>query len=226
MSSVTSWPSPPDPERRRVEQALVAVVCDRGFANATVEGVCDRAGVTTEVYHSHFADLEDGYRHLFEQGSTELLFFAAQAFSAESTWRGQIRAVAHTMYRFIAEDETRGRFLFVEVFGAGEAAMLVRDQGMAGMFELIDQGRNELDDPDSISRATAEGIGGGILQQIRAAVERDELDAFRMKIPQLMYNVVRPYLGEDEARKELALPPPERPSSAHGSPVLSPEGSS
>jgi hypothetical protein len=31
MSSAPGWPSPPDPERRRIERAFVAVVCERGL---------------------------------------------------------------------------------------------------------------------------------------------------------------------------------------------------
>src|SRR5262245_56662043 len=118
MRSAPGWPSPPDPERRRIERAFVAVVCERGLANTTVGAVCERAGVDEMAFRSRFADVEDAYRHLFEQGTLEVLLDGFRAFAEAETYADRIRAVAHSMYRFIAEEEWRGRFLYVEVFAA------------------------------------------------------------------------------------------------------------
>ena len=214
MSSATNWPNPADPERRSIERAVVAVVVERGLTKTTEEMVCERAGVDAEVFRSHFTDVDDAYRYLFEAGSQEVLFGAIRAFSNEGTWVSRMRAVSHAMYRFIAEDERRARFIYVEAFSASERSQLVRDQGMEGMFELIDQGRAELDDPSSLTRATAEAIGGGILQRIRVGIEQDDIEGLRLNIPRLMYNVALPYLGPEAARAELEAAPPERPPGA------------
>lgn len=211
MSSAASWPNPPDPERRALEQALVAVVCELGLRDTTVEAVCERAGVEPRAYRSHFADVEEGYRRLFELGAREVLMDALVAFAAPASYPDRLRAVAHAMYRFMAVDERRARFLYVEVFSAGEATQLIRDQLMEGMYELIDHGRQELADPDSISRATAEAIGGSILSRIRISLAEDDLESLRIALPQLMYNVVLPYVGDEVARLELEIPPPEHP---------------
>jgi AcrR family transcriptional regulator len=209
MSSAPAWPSPPDPEQRLVERAFVAVVCERGLANTTVDAVSERAGVEAGAFRSRFADVEDVYRRLFEQGTQEVLVDGFRAFAGAGSYADRIRAVAHSMYRFMAEEEMRARFLYVEVFAAGERTQLIRDQGMEGMYELIDSGREELEDPESISRATAEAIGGSILQRIRSAISRRDLEGFRLSIPRLMYNVVLPYVGEERARAELRMAPPE-----------------
>lgn len=211
-TAARSWPNPPDPRRRKIEQALVAIVCERGLTKTTVELVCERSGVEEAEFRDYFTDVEEGFRHLFEVGSQEVLFGAIRAFSYEQTWVGRMRAVSHAMFRFIAEDERRARFVYVESFSAGEESSLVRDQGMEGMFELIDLGRQELDDPDSLTRATAEAIGGGILQRIRVGVEQDDIEGLRLSIPRLMYNVVLPYLGPESAQRELEAPPPRRPA--------------
>jgi AcrR family transcriptional regulator len=211
MSSAPGWPSPPDPERRRIERGFVAVVCEAGLANTTVEDVCARAGVDEAAFRSHFADVEDAYRQLFEQGTREVLVDGIQAFAQANTYADRIRAVAHSMFRFIAEEEIRARFLYVEVFAAGERTQLIRDQGMEGMYELIDSGRQELEDPQSISRTTAEAIGGSILQRIRAGISGRDLEGLRLSIPRLMYSVVLPYVGEEKAREELGKAPPEAP---------------
>jgi AcrR family transcriptional regulator len=147
MSLAASWPSPPDPDRRRIEQAFVAIVCERGLANATIDAVCERAGADEKAFRSYFADVEDADRHLFEQGTKEVLLSALGAFATADAYVDRIRVVAHAMYRFMAEDERRAQFLYVEVFSAGERTQLIRDQGMEGMYELIDSGREELEIP-------------------------------------------------------------------------------
>lgn len=210
MSSAPGWPTAADLRRRRVEQAFVTVVCERGLAHTTVASVCARAGVDEDGFRAFFDDVEDAYSQLFELGTKEVLIGALRAFLAEETYADRLRSVAHAMYRYMAEDLRRARFLYVEVFAAGERAQLIRDQGMEGMYELIDTGRQELEDPDSISRATAEAIGGSILQRIRAGLAQSDLEGLRLSIPRLMYSVVRPYVGEEAARRELDLPPPER----------------
>lgn len=79
---------------------------------------------------------------------------------------------------------------------------------MQRLFDLIDEGRSERADPDSLSRATAVAIGGGILARIYAAVEGGTLELGEETVPQLMYAAVLPYLGPEAAQRELDIRPP------------------
>jgi AcrR family transcriptional regulator len=202
-------------DRRKLELALIDEVVEEGFAGASVEGVCQRAETDLEGFQNHFADLEDAAYEVFKALREDLLQRLLPAFAGQATWRDQIRAVAYAMFDYIDEDRRRGNFMFVQIMVGGERAQRLRDQGTAAMAQMIDQGRNQLDNPEQLSRGTAEAIAGSIFQQIRGAVERDDANA-RDLVPQLMYNVVLPYLGSEAAGEELTLPPPspaaERPA--------------
>jgi AcrR family transcriptional regulator len=198
-------PNPPESERRAIRSAIISVVCERGYLGTTLDLICERAGVSPEQFLRHFADAEDCYCQLIEEERNELLRRVGVAFIAEETWRHAIRAVAYAMFDYLIEDLERARFVFVDVLAAGERAQLIRDQGMVLLFALIDQGRNELDDPDSVSPVTAEAIGGSVYNQIQMAIEQDEL-TFDL-VPALLYNVVLPYLGAEVALEELSRPP-------------------
>ena len=50
---------------------------------------------------------------------------------------------------------------------------MVRDQGMQALTPFVDAGRGELDDPESLSSATAAAICGSIFNQILFDIERD-----------------------------------------------------
>jgi AcrR family transcriptional regulator len=196
-------------DRLRVEQAFVAVVCEQGYAGTTVEAVCARAGVEPESFGRLYGDLEGCLCEYIQAGTIELLARAAAAFTAEEGWRNQLRAVAYAMLRFLQEDFGRARVMTVEVLSAGDRAQLIRDQGMEALFTFIDLGRNELDDPDSISRTTAEAVGGAIFSQIRLEIENGTPESLTALLPKMMYSAVLPYLGPEAASEELdRLPPP------------------
>jgi AcrR family transcriptional regulator len=229
MSSAPGWPSPPDPRRRRVEQAFVGVVCDRGlserrrieaaivdlcfehgYRETTLEMLLDRAEVGRDAFESHFADLEDCFCQVYEGMRDDLMTRVAASFEHEPTWRDSLRAAAYTMVDWTAEDEKRTKFTVIEVRRAGERAMLLMGQAFEELFDLIDRGRGERSLPGEISRTTAEGIGGTIFTQMYAAYEQGSIEAVRGKIPEMMYMAVRPYLGEEVAAEELEQAPRDR----------------
>ena len=194
-------------ERRLIHEGIVAVVCERGYRDTTVEAVCARVGLDPDAFGRNFADLEEAFCEIYDAEREKVLVAAATAFSAEPTWRDGIRASAYALVAYILENPVRSRIAFVEGLSAGERAQMIREQGMQALFELIDLGRHELDDPNSLSRATAEGIGGSIYNQLQLAVEREAV-TYDL-VPRLMYNVVLPYLGTEVAREELEIPPPK-----------------
>lgn len=158
--------------------------------------------------HSPAQDPEDRLCEILRAGTDELLSRVALAYAAQEQWRDRLRAVAYELLRFLEEDRERARAMTVDVLSAGERAQLIRDQGMLGLIELIDQGRQQLPDPDSMTRATAEGIGGAIYHRMHIAVAAEEWDALEAMVPELMYNAVLPYLGTEAALREHSIPPP------------------
>jgi AcrR family transcriptional regulator len=195
-------------ERSRLEEAIFNEVVDNGYRDAEIGRICDRAGLDRAAYDRHFEDLEDGFCQTLDYERHRLLECLLPAFASESTWQAQMRATSYAMMDFVEGDRRRGRFLFVEVFSAGDRAQLIREEGVEVMAELIDQGRKELDDENELSRATAEAIAGSIFNQIRAALAADLPDAFELT-PHLMFNVVAPYIGTEAALEESKRVPPQ-----------------
>lgn len=211
MSSCTTRPAhPPEAERRQIFAALVEVCLRDGYRGASVEKVSEAAGITPADFERHFTDLEDAFTAYLLEGREGFYKAVGEAVLATSDWREQIRAAGFGMLRYWREDEPRARMMLIEVHSAGPRAQLVRDEGMEAMFELIDQGRREMPDPDLLSRATAEAVGGAVYNQMRTALERDELDRGEEMIEQLMYTVVLPYLGTEAALEELGSPPSQK----------------
>jgi AcrR family transcriptional regulator len=204
-------PSRPSP-RARLHQALLDLCFERGFKRIEPGELLARAAVDRATFAHEFADLEDCFFAVFKAEVDRCRRQAAALPDRPGAWRERVRVGAYALYRYLAADERRARFILVESRGAGERTLLFAGRQVEALVDLIDAGRRELGDPDSITRATAESLGGGILNQLYAILGRGPLPPEGEIVPQLMYTVILPYLGPTVALQELAIPPPPHPA--------------
>lgn len=132
-----------------------------------------------------------------------------RAASGLTSWRDRLRATAYELYGSLREDRRLAHFLAVAPMSAGTRAAAVQWRGVEKMFDLLDEGRQELEDPESLSRATAESVAGGIFGHLTRAVTKDDWPPPGEVVPQAMYVAVLPYLGPEVAEEELSIPPPD-----------------
>jgi AcrR family transcriptional regulator len=187
--------------RRRLEEAVIDVTVING-TGAEVATVCRRAETSLFEFREQFADLEDAVFQVFLRCRDEMLPRLLQAYATQDSWREQMRRVQWAMLDFFEEDRRRGRFMAVDAITCSDRVSVAIDELTAVMVELIDRGRDELDDPERLSRTTAEAVAGGVSQQIQAALASDLLDGLALG-QRLMYTVVAPYLGVAAASDEL-----------------------
>jgi AcrR family transcriptional regulator len=200
-------------ERDRIHEALIDLCFERGFHNLELWALFDRAHLDRAAFDRHFEDLEDCFFKVFEAEVDRYRREYAPTGEEFADWRERIRATLYALFRFLAADRRRARFIVVDSRVAGERTRLFVDRLIESLFDLIDEGRAELENPDSLSRATAEAVGGGILNQVYAAVARPiRLPDEHELVPELMYCVVLPYSGLDAALEELYIPPPPTPT--------------
>jgi len=211
MNSSTEHPPLPELDRERLHSALVELSLERGYQNVSLEDLLEHAGVDQATFERRFADVEACFADYLQKNLQAFLIEIGGAMQGSEGWREQIRAAAYAILVFWRADEGRAQMMLGEVLAAGPRAQLVRDQGMELMFDLIDQGRSLMDDPDMLTRATAEAVGGAILNQMHLALQRGELARGEELVPKLMYTVVLPYLGTEAALEELEMPPPGEP---------------
>lgn len=204
-------------QRPRLHQALIDLCFERGFAQVTVADLCGRAGIERAEFERRYADLDDCFFEAYEVEVRRFTRLMAAA-AGPGTWRDRLRATAYALLSFLSEDERLTNFVAVEVRAASERAQLLFGQGIEPLFDLIDEGRNEPGASPSLTRSTAEQVGGGIFNQIYGALGQGQpLAPASRIIPEMMYAAVLPYLGADAAREELTLGPPadlETPTSS------------
>ncbi len=198
--------------RQRIGEAMVELVLQRGYEETTVEAVIERAGVDPADFERHFAGKQDCCLQIYLHNNKLFDERVQAAFAAEDNWRDALRAAAYVAADYYNEHPRRIRFNTIAVLGAGEMLAAQRDAYLQRLADLIDAGRYELADPDSVSRTLAESAIGSVFERVLRDLHRggDDMQA-RDVVPELMYIAVRPYLGHEVALQELSIPPPPDP---------------
>jgi AcrR family transcriptional regulator len=206
-------PTRPDSEQRaQVDRALIDLCFESGFTELSVEAVCQRAGVDRAAFDRQYDDLEDCFCQMLESERDRFFAYLDRAMIGQERWVDRLRAVAYALLRYLRADERRTHVLTIELYRVGDRATLIWSETIAKrLFALIDEGRSELPDPESLTATTAVSVGGGIFNQLYTAIGRgSSLPAESEIVPQMMYAAVLPYLGAAAAARELDVPPPPR----------------
>lgn len=191
-------------ERARILEAVIEVGAEHGYLDASIEAIVDRAGVERAAFDRHFRGKYDGFLSAWQEVNEECMEEIIGAFNGEEDWPDRLRAVAHKVVYALEHDPRRGAFA-VEVLVAGQAARARRDMTMRVIASLIDAGRNEMEDRDSVPRSTAEALAGAAYSQMFSKVVAGAHDELPGLVPQLMSAAVMPYLGVEAALAELRM---------------------
>lgn len=214
-----------DDRDRRIREALVDLVDERGYQDVTVADVVGQAEIDRADFDRRFADKEELCVAVFEAIAESAQEDVMAAYETGEGWRNSLRASAYAMVRFMRDHPREVGFGALHILAAGDLAQVYREQQLQQWVDLIDLGRQELDDPDSMGRGVAEGVLGSIHGRLLKQLEKGEgTDSLERFVPELMYIAVRPYLGHEVAREELSIPPPPEPGAEREPALAGAEG--
>jgi AcrR family transcriptional regulator len=194
-----------DPARERIAVAMIELVGDQGLEMTTVAMVCDRAGVDRPSFDRCFGGKEDCFLRIHGALADEFCSRVSAAYAGPRSWHDRIWAAAWAAMGFLREDALRARFFVVEVNGAGNRAQARRDRVLQGFADLIDAGREELEEPASMSRSTAEMVAGAIYGTILTKVKGGAIERGEDFLAELVYMAMMPYIGARAAEDELLV---------------------
>jgi AcrR family transcriptional regulator len=198
---------PNDPARERIVAAMIALAGRRGYAETSIEMVCERAETRRSHFDRCFAGREDCFLTVHDEVAAEFCERVLAAHAGASSWHDRVWAAGWAAMRFFEEDAARARFLVVEVNGTGAGAQVRRDRTLQGLADILDGGREELEKPDSVSRCTAEIVAGAIYGTVLGRIESGCIERSEDFLPELVYMAVMPYLGSRAAEDELLVQP-------------------
>jgi AcrR family transcriptional regulator len=194
-----------DPARQRIVAAVVFLIGTRGYESTSIEVVCEQARTRRSHFDRCFAGIEDCFLSVHDEIGADLCDRVEASLAAAGSWHDRIWAAGWAAMRFFQEDPTRARFLVVEVNGAGSGAQARRDRILQRIADILDGGREQLEEPGSVSRCTAEIVAGAIYGTVLGRIESGCLERGEDFLPELVYMAVMPYLGSRAAEDELLV---------------------
>lgn len=113
---------------RQILDAAVAVFSERGYANASMDAVAERVGVTKPVLYTHFGSKEGLLLACVAQARTELLEVTATAAAAATTPEDMLRRGTRAFFEFLDERAAAFSLLYSEARIAADAVEGIRAQ--------------------------------------------------------------------------------------------------
>ncbi len=200
-------PAPdPDPYRDPIALAVVAEVAERGEL-ASVGGVLSRSGVSAEAFYRRYTGLEDCAVEAYERLIAVYERRIGTAFNSQTDWRSSLRAAAYETADWMEEHPEVVDFGMTGVLKMkSELARVRREEVFVFCAGLIDLGRTEASAKAEGGESAAMFAVGSIIQLLTHRLRTNGPVEPHAIVPEMMFQVVRTYLGEEIAREELTLP--------------------
>jgi AcrR family transcriptional regulator len=200
----------------RIVAAMVAVVCERGAASATVGNVIVRAGVSRKTFYEIFDNREDCLLAAIDQTVERVSVRVRSARVARRrSWIDSMRAGLLSLLRFCDEEPALVRLCVVDSVVAGPKVLDRRKDVLEQLARLVDEGRTAARrEPPPLA---AESVVGGVLSVIHRRLVVPEGAPFVEMLGPLMSFIVLPYRGGAIAHRELHRPLPIDVGGANGS---------
>ena len=201
----------PDPFAERIAPALVDAVFELGYERASMAEVAARAGIGIAELEARYSDKEECVLRVYEALIDDFLARTGLAYDRGASWREALRDSAYAAADWIEEHPRATRFGMVDVLRSeSEMVRVRREEIFKVCAELIDAGRADAPDPESIPESAPVLAIGAIAEMLTRRLQSGAEAAPRAMVPEMMCIAVRPYLGEEVAREELSIPPPPR----------------
>ena len=180
----------------RILRALAAVVAEKGYPDATVAEIVDRASTSQRTFYEHFKNKEDAIVAALDSGSAHMLAAALPAFRRAPDWQHAVHDTIEAMFHFGAEEPEYARLGGVEMYAAGKRALDQREVVTEGMEGLLAPGYELKPETPPIA---AEAVGGALYSLLYDQVNKKGPETLPDLVPTLVYVTLAPFLSGEEA---------------------------
>jgi AcrR family transcriptional regulator len=202
-TNVASAPRP-DP-RRRLLEAMVKTVAQRGYDRTTVSRVLSNADLQEAVFTEHFHDKHDCFSEAVDDLIGRVELAALELFQGDVPWHERVRAGLDSLLWALARNPDGARVALVEMLSAGPAMCERQRSALALFASLIEQGRESCPYSEHLPQQTSEAIVGGIASILHRRVLQENTAELPALHADLTYFALLPYLDHERAMAVAGL---------------------
>ena len=191
-------------QRDRILAAVADTCAARGYADMSVEGIIAAAGVSRRTFYEHFKNKEHAFLAAYDAVLGQLFQRVTGAVDAAESLPEKVRAGLGSFLGFLASEPAFAQMCIVDVLAAGPEAVARRDGGMRVFAQLILANAQDAwgESAPPALELTSEMVVGGIYEVVYARVLRGELSELPALLPDLVYGVLLPFVGPEQADAE------------------------
>jgi len=191
-------------QRERILAAVADVCSAAGYAAMSVEDIVVTSGVSRRTFYDNFSGKEDAYLAAFDAVTQQLLERVGAAYAEADGLVAKARESLAGLLSFIADEPTFADMCIVEVMAAGPSAIERRNRTMTAFAQMIEKAAaDELPKSKLPPQLTAETLVGGIYEVVYSRVLQGRGDELPALLPDLLFSVVLPYVGQETATSLL-----------------------
>jgi AcrR family transcriptional regulator len=190
-------------QRKRILDAAVGEVGERGLRHATVAGVSARAGVSRSTFYEFFEDLEACVRVVLRQVVSRSTILMSDAFRREAHWQDGVLAALAALLVSLDRQPLLARVCLVEALAGSPGVLQHRARELAALNPLVDVGREQARAHGAPPELTAEGSVASVAGILHARLVTGEAPPFVSLLGQLVGLVVAPYLDPGEVVRAI-----------------------
>ena len=211
-------------QRARLIAGAVGAIEELGYAQTTVGHITRRASVSRRTFYELFANREECLMAVLEEVVGLIGVELAAAGLEDLPWRERVRGGLAGILGFFDREPALARVCVVQALRGGPRVLERREEILAGLAAVIDEGRAEGARGAECTPLTAEGLVGAAFAIVYARLLRGERGLLVGLLGELMGMIVLPYLGPAAVRREHARPAPAVLTGASGRPVKAARG--
>jgi AcrR family transcriptional regulator len=186
-------------QRERILAAVAEAASDGGYAEASVEDIIARAGVSRRTFYDLFNNKQHAFLAAYDEAVRRLVKGVRDAQREGRDFGERITMALGTFLELLAASPAFARMCIVEVLAAGPKAVERRNSAMEAFAALIEEDARTLARSRPQSPIMTEVLVGGIYETVYTRVAAGRIDELEGLLPELVYAVLMPYVGEEAA---------------------------
>ncbi len=192
-------------QRERLLEAMLRVAAAKGYEATTVTDVIEVAGVSRETFEEMFGDKPTCFLEAYDAVFDVLVAHVTAAFeaSAGEPWPERIAAALRALVELLATEADIARLSMVEVTAAGDDARARYRAALARFTPFLEEGREYSSQGGELPADTARFAIGGATSMIFDEIRAGRGPELKRILPDLVFAVLMPYLGPEEAEDEM-----------------------
>jgi AcrR family transcriptional regulator len=200
-------------QRARLLAGAVLAMEELGWSSTTVAHITSRARVSRRTFYDLFEDREDCLRAVLEDIVERVAGEIAGAQLTGLGWADRVRGGLFTILSFFDREPVLARVCVVQALQGGPRILVWREDILARLAVILDEGRDRSARSRECTVLTAEGLVGAACAIVYARLLADRRqEPLISLLGELMSLIVLPYRGPAAARSERnrCLPSPSK----------------